>query len=91
MDKYQLAQRCIMRGVCRENGNEEPLEVTGVQMFREEYYTVRLEEVCKVGDTIYPAKGYEYELTFTPSDFDGVKTNLDKESDCLGYIHYNKH
>ena len=80
-----------MRGVCTTNGDTENNEVTGVQVWREDYFTMRVLEVNKSDGEIKPAQGYEYTLTFSPSDFTSTGCDLDQKEEYLGYFHYDKH
>lgn len=68
----ELVCYVIKNGITSENENSENNQVTGTQAWR--YDNTIICEDCCINEygSIFPARGWYYELTFAPSELEGV-------------------
>lgn len=68
----EIFNRTFKYGVKEENGSTENYQITGFDAQRKGN-TILLTEVC-INDygRRFPARGWRYELTFAPSELEGI-------------------
>lgn len=67
-----LINYVIKNGVKENNGNSENYQITGTQAWR--YGNTIVCEDCCINQygRVFPARGMTYELTFAPSELEGI-------------------